>query len=275
MDPNAQGIEGTPTGEVPNGTPVEDPKPGVQDPNQEGDDPSKKVEGQDQDQPKQPSKGVQTRIDELTKARRAAEREAEYWKRVAEGQAPAQEPAKAAANEKPNKESFESYDEYVEALATWRAREIIAQNEQERSKRTVEETRQTTWTERLKATRVEIPDFDEVVGGSEVPINPHVAEELSDSEHGPALAYHFAKNPEVLEHMNGLSPKEATRAIAKLEAALFSKKEAPAPEPKPVSKAPVPVAPIRGNAATIPTPGKMSMDEYVAMRKKQGASWAR
>lgn len=230
---------------------------------------------QDPNQPKQPSKGVQTRIDELTKARRAAEREAEFWKRVAEGQAPAQEPAKAAANEKPNKENFESYDEYVEALATWRAREIITQHEQERSKRTVEETRQTTWTERLKATRAEIPDFDEIVGGSEIPIKPHVAEELSDSEHGPALAYHFAKNPEVLERLNGLPPKEAVRAIAKLEATLFSKKEDPAPQPKPVSKAPVPVAPVRGNAAAIPTPDKMSMDEYVAMRKKQGASWAR
>ncbi len=274
MDPINEGTIPQPTPTPPQGTPEPGVTP-VEGQVNPGEQPENKEGDQDPNQPKQPLKGVQTRIDELTKARRAAEREAEYWRRMAQAQAPAETPAKAAANEKPNKENFESYDDYVEALAAYRAREIIAQTEQERTQRTVEETRQSTWEERLKATRASTPDFDEVVGNSDVPIKPRVAEELSDSEHGPQLAYHFAKNPEVLERLNGLSPKEAVRAIAKLEAELFSKKSEVQPEPKPVSKAPVPVAPIRGNAAVIPSPDKMSMEEYVQYRKKQGASWAR
>lgn len=217
-------------------------------------------------------KGVQPRIDELTRARREAEREAAYWKQVAQGtQSPAQ-----AAPQRPVPENFEKYDDYIDALTDWKADQAVAKRMEQDSTRKVAETRAQTFAERQVQFRQQTADYDEVVGGSDTPIANHVGEAIMESDLGPQLAYHFAKNPDVLQRLNGMSPTAAAREIGKLEATLGAKPAAPAAPTKKVSNTPAPAGTTGAQGrATTPALANLSMEEYMKQRKSQGARWAR
>jgi hypothetical protein len=225
-------------------------------------------------------KGVQPRIDELTRKRHEAEREAAYWRGVAtQGKAQTSVVEQTAAPTKPSPDQFDDYGAYVEALAEFKAEEKITKVLSERETKAAEkqhvETRAASWNERQASARAAMPDYDAVVGASSTPIAQHVAETILESEHGPALAYHFAKNPDVLERLNSLSPRQADREIGRLEERLSSPTEVAA-TPVKTSAAPRPATPLasQGRSNTV-DPSKMTQAEYEAFRKKQGAQWAR
>lgn len=215
-------------------------------------------------------KGVQPRIDELTRARREAEREAAYWKQVAAGQA---QSSAQAAPQKPTPDKYDDYGEYVEALTDWKADQAVAKRMEQDSTRKAAETRTQTFAERQVAARAVMPDYDEVVGSSDTPIANHVGEAIMESERGPDLAYHFAKNPDALVRLNDMSPTQAAREIGKLEATLPAPKAQPS---KKLSNTPAPAGTLNTQGrATKPALATASMDEYMAQRKSQGARWAR
>jgi FtsZ-interacting cell division protein YlmF len=218
-------------------------------------------------------KGVQPRIDELTRARREAEREAAYWRGVAQqGQAQTSAPA---APIKPTPDKYNDYGEYVEALTDWKAEQAVAKRMEQDSSRKVVETRTQTFAERQVAAREVMPDYDAVVGASDTPISNHVGEAIMESDRGPELAYHFAKNPDVLMNLNGMSPTQAAREIGKLEATLPTVKPPVVPSKK-LSTTPAPASTtVTQGRATQPALATASMDEYMAQRKSQGARWAR
>lgn len=217
---------------------------------------------------------LQQRIDELTRARHEAEREATYWKQRAEP--PAKEPAQEA---KPTPDKFTDYADYVEALTEWKAdqkvNEALAKRDQqqaEKAQQSVQETKAKTFVERQATVRQSIPDYDEVMtAAADIRVAQHVHEVLLDSDRGPELAYHLAKNPDEAARISALSPLAAARELGRLEASL----EKPATASKPVSKAPAPIKPIVTGATSTQDPSRMSMDEYRSWRKSQGASWAR
>lgn len=229
---------------------------------------------------------LQPRIDELTRARREAEREAAFWRSRAEGQqAPAPKP------EKPTPEKFETYDAYIEALTDWKADEKVRTAFDARDKASAEkataEQRASTWAERKAAFAKEMPDNDAVMEASEVPIAGHVAESLLESEEGPRIARHLNDHPEIAEKLNAMTATQAAREIGRLEVALKPASSAtpstpapeveatPAPAEKRATKAPPPVKPIAQSKSAPVDLAKANMDEYVEARRKQGASWAR
>lgn len=218
---------------------------------------------------------VQHRIDEITRARHEAEREAAYWRARAEASGTEGKAPSNTANESPNKptpDQFQDYAEYVESLTEWKAdqkvREALSARDADKAKEAqakVQQTREEAWNERQASARISMPDYDEVVGLSDLQISPHVAETLLDSEQGPALAYHLAKNPDVAERINGLSPLAAAREIGRIEASISSK-AATAPA-KPVTKPPAPISPVGQRSAPASDPEKMSIDEWMAWRR--------
>lgn len=218
-------------------------------------------------------KGVQPRIDELTRARREAEREASYWRGIAQ-QGQAQQSAPAAPT-KPTPDKYDDYGDYVEALTDWKTEQAVAKRMEQDSTRKVADARSQTFAERQVATRAMLPDYDAVVGASETPIANHVGEAILESDRGPELAYHFAKNPEVLQNLNGMTPMQAAREIGKLEATLQTKTALAVPSKK-LSTTPAPASTLGSQGrATTPPLANASMDEYMAQRKSQGARWAR
>lgn len=217
-------------------------------------------------------KGVQPRIDELTRARREAEREAAYWRGVAQ-QGQAQQSAQAAPT-KPTPDKYDDYGEYIEALTDWKTEQAVATRMEQDNTRKAVDARNQTFSERQAATRAALPDYDEVVGASDAPVSAHVSEALMDSDRGPELAYHFAKNPDVLMSLNGMTPTQAAREIGKLEATLSAAKT-PAVPSKKLSTTPAPASTTATQGrATQPALASASMAEYMAQRKAQGARWA-
>jgi hypothetical protein len=216
---------------------------------------------------------VQDRIDELTRARREAEREAAYWRQRAQ---PAEEPV--APKAKPSADQFKDYGEYVEALADWKADQKVSEALKARDNETaqsaaqrVQETKAQTFVERQAAAKTSIPDYDAVVGAADVPIAPHLGEAILDSDKGPELVYHLAKNPAEAARLSAMSPLAAARELGRIEATL-GQQAAPA---KPVTKAPAPMKPTAGGGTSATTdPSRMSHEEYRAWRAKQGARWA-
>lgn len=218
-------------------------------------------------------RGIQPRIDELTRARHEAEREAAYWKGVAEAN---KAPAKAEG--KPEPGQFEDHNEYVEKLAEWKAQEIVRaelgkrdQEATQQKRQAEQQTRATTWESRQAEFSKTAPDFAEVVASADIPMPAHVMDALLESEHGPALAYHLAKNPDVATKIGGMSERAALIELGALQAKLAN----PTPVQKSVTKAPAPITPIKSGGNNVVDLNKMSQAEYEAYRAKQGAWWGK
>ena len=233
----------------------------------EGDD-----QGGEEKPQEKPKRSARERINELTKRAHEAEREAQRWREAAERKT-------ADPSEKPNPDKFGSYDEYVEALADWKADQRVAESfkrrDAERSQAAearAAEAKAQAWAERQSEFREATPDYDAVVGKSAVQIAPHVVDTLLDSESGPELAYHLAKRPETVKRINALSPLSAARELGRIEATLSNPA---APQIKPASKAPAPITPARSSAPAAVDLASANMDQYIAARRKQGATFRR
>jgi hypothetical protein len=181
-------------------------------------------------------KGVQARIDELTRARREAERSADYWKGIATHSTALDTAPETAA--KPTAEDFDDYDAYVEALTDWKVdnktRDVAAKATQSAEV----SFRQSNWNDRQAAVVSILPDYNEVVGSSDIELKQNVIDALMESERGPELAYHMATNPEYAAQLNKMSATGAALELGRLEASLDT------PVSKPASKAPAPISPI-------------------------------
>lgn len=229
----------------------------------------------DSSKPKPKGNGVQGRIDELTRNWREAERrEAALLDMLQRQQTPAK--PEAVAEEKPNPvpklEDF-NYDEAAYQAALFQhvkdeaARAAREEFRQERA-REQEQTKKQTFKQREAEFAKTNPDYFTLTREPSLPLTKAIVELVAESENGPELFLHLAKNREITERLAGLSPVAAAREIGRLEAKL--EKPAPAPAPKPaVSKAPPPPPKIEGTdptpriSTTDPDSDKLSDDEWV------------
>lgn len=233
----------------------------------------------DGEQPRDDKGRFQKRVDDLVRGKGEAEREAAYWRAQALGKTPSPAPAPApAADAEPKADDFASYEDYVRALAKHEAKQLVRAERESARKAEQAQATQTAWQQREAEFAKTAPDYVEVVGTSEVTLPQHVLEAVAESELGPQLAYHLAKNPDVAEKLRGMSERAAMREIGRLEASITSA-PAPAPAAPPAARptnAPPPVKPVAGPGASAAVDvAKMSMDDYVKHRRQQGASWAR
>lgn len=216
---------------------------------------------------------VQKRIDELTRLRREAERDRDYWREHATRQQPQPKAEPVVSNAPkplPKLEDFE-YDEsrYAAALiahateeASRKVREGLKQEEADRQK-----------AERVKSWKTRESEFqashdDYIDKAHYAPMSESMVEIIQESEHGPELAYYLGNNREIAERIAGLSPARAAYELGRIEAK-FEAPPAAAPPPKQVSKAPPPPPKIEGTdptpriSTTDPDSDKLSDDEWV------------
>jgi hypothetical protein len=131
---------------------------------------------------------------------------------------------------------------------------------------------QSAHVERVKSFVETHDDFEELMQDLDgIPVPAAIHEGIVTSEHGPALMYELAKNPEEFKRICALPPIAAARALGLLEAKLASAPEAK-PEPKKTTKAPEPIAPVSSKGAsrekTIFDPD-LTQAEYERLRAKQ------
>jgi hypothetical protein len=203
--------------------------------------------------------GVQKRIDELTKARRSAEREVEYWKRIATQKAQTED-------KEPTPDQFENYDAYIKALATHAAKMAVSSAATETASQHVRTAEDSIWESKLAEAQSHIPDYKDIVGASEQEVAPHVVQAIRTAEHGPELVYHLAKHPALATRLNELSPMGAAIELGRIEATLGAP-----PPPKPASNAPEPIKPIAAARNVSVNLETAEMTDYIAARRKQGA----
>lgn len=241
-----------------------------------------KPEPKAEEQPKQEEKkedpipkGVQKRIDRAVREKYEAQAEAKLLKerldRIEQNLQQNHQPARGIDNSEPKIENFDDFDKYVAAKAEWIASKKINETLQERERRIAEERVSTahaktvdSWNQRLAEATAELPDFEEVLSSSDVPMSDFMRDAIIDSDLGPKVAYWLANNPDEAKKIASMSPLATIKAIGRIEERLESQAKAP----KKPTGAPAPLKPVGGKASVQKDPGQMSDAEYLEWRKK-------
>ncbi|MCP3709735.1 hypothetical protein M3I54_22590 [Paraburkholderia sp. CNPSo 3274] len=280
------------TGEAPAATPAADAAPATPAPEKTGEEGKTGIEtpvGQESPQ-QQPKK--KPLIEELVRTRHErndARTEAEVLRaELAElreqMQAAQATPAPKEPDPKPERAQFVTEADYHEALTDWKVDQKLAERQQEEQQARMQAAQQQladSWDRRGKAARETMPDYDDVVGKSEIDLPNPIYMAIVESDYGHELAYYLAKNPDEARLLRGMSLTSAVRMLGKLEDRLAAdkapaKKDAPAaaasatPEK---SKAPAPIEPLSDASGSAEKPtSQMTYAEYKAMRQQQEAA---
>lgn len=211
-------------------------------------------------------------------ARDAAEKRAAELEAKLAAQAQTQAAPMEAAD-KPIRGRFASDDEYIEALAEWKAKDAIAKRELEQARAREQREAQevaANWEKRQAQVMKEIPDYAEVLQASEIEIPKHIYAMLLESDHGPEVAYYLALNPDEAKSLASLNPQKAMRKLIAIEAEISSDKTDPAkteeadkPATPKTTKAPPPIQPIRGVPAQNTGSQSDNFAQYRARRQAQ------
>lgn len=244
---------------------------------------------------KKPAKGVQKRIDELTRqrederrAREAAEaRELRILAALERATGVAEKPAKTETEPlKPKSADFgdpDAYDNAVEdwiaAKSAWIADKRVAQRLDEENKKreqevvlTQQKAVQDAFNKRVETARAKYPDYSEVAESAEVQVSFPMAYAILNSEQGPDIQYYLGKNPAEAERISSYKAPDGNPDVARqlVELGIITARLTQAPEkPKPVSAAPKPISPISKSSETAPSPEEESMEQYAARRTKE------
>ena len=143
----------------------------------------------------------------------------------------------------PSLEQFESVDQYAEALAVQKAKELLAKQEAERARMETLEA----YHDREEEARGKYEDFEQVAYNPNLPITTVMAETIQASDIGPDVAYYLGANPKEADRISRLSPYLQAKEIGKIEAKLSDN-----PPVKKTTSAPPPIAPISGRGTGAP-----------------------
>lgn len=211
----------------------------------------------------------------LQAEKRAAELEREIAAlRSGKSDGPAPE-GKSGDPDEPQPGDFKTVGEYTRALTKYEVRkaaEGARANAREHQQQSEASERIAAHVKREDEFRTAAPDYDEVVGGADIEFHPAGLQYLVESDFGPQIAYHLAKNPEEVTRLNRLSPSKVLAELGKMETR-FESKAAPvvaaakAPE---VSKAPAPISVLEAKSATVAKkPEEMTFQELREFRRNQ------
>jgi hypothetical protein len=167
------------------------------------------------------------------------------------------------------REAFRDDQAYIDArleqLAERKATEKISQLERQREQEKVSEQ----FLERAEKASEKYPDFQQVAGNPNLPINEGMAEFIADSDMGPDVAYYLGKHPSEAAKIAQLSPIRAARELTRIEAELSNK------PPVKTSNAPAPISPIGNRGAVQTSLANMDFAEYKKQRLAMNPSWRR
>lgn len=256
-----------------------------------------------EDKPKPKKDRFQDRINELTAARREAERKAEedrlaFQKKIDELEAkisPTPSPKAAATDtevdEGPqptelNEDGTDKYPlgeydpKYIRDLTrhTLLAEKnaLKAEEEQAKQQQAIQAQRtelETNWQAKLEPAKERYPDFDEkgqnllsAFEGIDQQYGEYLTSTLMSLDHGPDVLYYLANNPEEAQELVRKGPTGATIALGRLEAR-FSDDSKPENRPKKSKAPPPPAHRTKGSAQSMPSVSD-DTDDLAAFQRK-------
>lgn len=205
--------------------------------------------------------GWQRKIQKLER-----ELEAERLKNVAPS-TPAAAP-QVNSDQKPILDNYQTYDDYIEALTEFKATQVAEKKLAERENKVKTEQVNQSWNTKVAEAVKEMPDYHEVVSEyADVPVRQEILDAMRESDIGPKMAYHLAKNPDLLDELNGQSVSAYTihKELSRLESELTGNKEQNRPAVK-ISKAPPPITPVKKTASGSVDLNNMDTDSYINLR---------
>jgi len=193
-----------------------------------------------------------------------------------------QRPALQIPTAEPVRTSYQTDADYLKAMATYQAGQIIAERDyaySQQQQQMAAERQQEQWSESLDRARGRYQDYDEVCSNArDVPISSAINEAIQNSEIGPDIYYLLATNPDYARRIERVrDTRQADRVVGRLEAIIESELSK---ETKPkVSRAPAPARPVTGSSGKTPKDeGEMTPEEYynkVYLRKLKDKQMAR
>jgi hypothetical protein len=180
----------------------------------------------------------QAEIDAMIGKRLA--REQRKWERE-QTQRAVQAPQQSAP---PVPEGFASTDEYIDAVAEYKATEKLAAREAQKQQSAILES----YHDKEEEARTKYDDFEQVAYNPNLPITDVMAQTIQASDIGPDMAYHLGANPKEAERISRLSPFLQAKEIGKLEAKLAAD-----PPTKKTSSAPTPISPVTARSTGSPS----------------------
>jgi hypothetical protein len=213
----------------------------------------------------------QERVNEITKARREAERalESERQRTAAlEAQLYQQQPA-PNVSEAPSLEQYNfDVDAWGKAMAEHavvRAQSVYHEQAAQYQRAQSQQALAKTFDERANKYAVEHPDFADDISrlGSVVRFSPEVVETIGYSEHGPAVAHYLAQNLDIADRISRMPAHIAAAQLGRIEA------QVSAPKAKPITNAPSPVPTVGAGARSQKDPDAMTTTEWLKWREKQ------
>lgn len=165
-------------------------------------------------------------VQEERRKRQEIKQEAEYWRKVALGDI--DNPHKPDTSVKPKPDQFNDYDDYVEALADYKAEQVFNKRTAEKQTLTREDIAKREESKVMaKAARdgenaaKKYADFYEVANTVVLP--KHSLEAIYQSDIGTEITYFLGKNPHEMERIADLSPSRQIMELGKLEVKLQTK----------------------------------------------------
>lgn len=217
---------------------------------------------------------LQKRFDKLTREREFWKEQALATKPVAEKPAPVVETAVAPAE--PKEDDFETHAAYVKALTKYTAKQAVEDYKAEQrteSAKTQKQTAVQTFQEKQAEFKASTPDFDEVLADADMQVSQAVIDEIISHDHGAALQYFLAKNPDEADRLSKLAPVALAREVGRLESRFTT---APQKTAAKVTNAPAPPNPVgKSSGTSTKSLEEMSMQEYKAARRKQNPNFDR
>lgn len=207
----------------------------------------------------------------------AAERELQ---RIRGGKSEGPKPGEgeSADPDEPKPGDFKTVGEYTRALVKYEAKKA---GEAGRAKANQERQQEQAnavigaFVKRQDEFRAANPDYDDVVGAADIEAPPAVMQYLIESECGPALTLHLAKNPDEVSRLRKLTPSRQVAELGKLEIKFEKKPDPPnngsgQATTREVSKAPAPIAPLEAKTTPVKKdPSQMNVSELRDFRRQE------
>jgi hypothetical protein len=220
--------------------------------------------------------GIQRRFAKFQAKLDAQMQELEYWKKVAIEGGKQSATNTSSAPSAPKLADFDNVEDYIAARESHLKQELLQQLSQEAKAKVQEEQVFATYDQRVQQAQTELKDWADVMAeAADEPTTPETLQFCLESEAGPKIAYYLAKNPEVNDRLNSLSPARRLAELGKLEDKLMTPKSS-APAAKAVTKAPTKMSDVKGTIdsnKTLPasTGEARSYSEWKAIRERQKA----
>lgn len=215
----------------------------------------------------EPVSGAEKRIKQVIARQREAEREADYWRGVAEGRAKEEaHPATTPSAQAPTIEQFDDIADYYVARAKYEVlQELKAKEFQEKQNEVIQAHKS-----RLDKAREKYEDFDTVALRKDLPFTSDIVTAVIESPISADIQYYLCSHPEEVARIVALSPHSQVREIGRLEARFLTENQGTGVKPpKKITGAPPPVETVTGQGSVILDDSVLSPEEWSAKRNRE------